>query len=75
MTALGTLGTLIAADVVLGNSPPAFDVFREIDANGRWALIASNLIVFGQDWIMFTGVREGTFQFVADFWDSEVPVW
>ena len=73
--AAGTLVTLVVADVVMKNSPPAFDVFRAIDANGKWSLAATNLFIFGQDWIMFTGVHDDTFHFVTDFRDSDLPVW
>ena len=73
--ALGTIVTLLAAELLLGNSPPAFEVYRSLDTQGRVALTLSNLLIFGQDWIMFTGVRDGVFQLVADYQVSEVPVW
>ena len=75
VVAFGSLISLVIAEMMLGIGTPAFDVFREIDLTGRVALILSNLFLFGQDWIMFTAVQEGAFQFSADYKDSEIPVW
>jgi peptidoglycan/LPS O-acetylase OafA/YrhL len=52
-----------------------FEVLNQLDPIGRIALAVVNLGIFGQDLIMFTGVRGGDFMFVSDFRDSEVAVW
>lgn len=75
VVALGTFATLVASEVILSNPPPAFEVFREVDLLGKLALIFSNVFILGQDWIMFTGVRDGTLQIVSDYSESEVIVW
>jgi peptidoglycan/LPS O-acetylase OafA/YrhL len=75
VVALGTLALYFGVYFVLGIETPFFAVFREIDWIGRVALTLSNLLVFGQDWIMFTAVRDGNFQITGFFWPTEVPVW
>ncbi len=75
VVALGTLVSLLAAEIFLGIDTPTFDVFRQIDLAGKISLIFSNLFIFGQDWIMFTAVQDGTFQFSANYRNSEIPVW
>ncbi|SHO65712.1 Peptidoglycan/LPS O-acetylase OafA/YrhL, contains acyltransferase and SGNH-hydrolase domains [Pseudoxanthobacter soli DSM 19599] len=56
-------------------TPDFFKVYREVGVNGLILLVFSNIALFGQDWVMFTGVREGVFRFVTDFRQSELPVW
>lgn len=52
-----------------------WQVYGLIDFPGTISLFLSNLFLFGQDWIMFTGVREGAFQLVSDFRVTEINVW
>ena len=75
VVALGSLISMALAEIMLGIGTPAFDVFREINLTGKVALVLSNLFLCGQDWIMFTAVQEGVFQFSADYKDSEILVW
>ena len=75
IVALGTLALYLVTYFVLGIESPFIEVFREIDWNGRIALALSNILVFGQDWIMFTAVRDGTYQITGYYWPTEVPVW
>jgi peptidoglycan/LPS O-acetylase OafA/YrhL len=51
-----------------------FDLYRNLDPLGAGALVLSNLFIFGQDWIMFTGVQGGEFQFLAVPSSTELPV-
>jgi peptidoglycan/LPS O-acetylase OafA/YrhL len=37
-------------------------------------LIAANTALFGQDWVMFTGIHNGHLGFAADFRNSDIPV-
>ena len=52
-----------------------FQTYAALDWDGRIALGLSNVFLLGQDWIMFSGVRDGVFQFVTDYRDTEVNVW
>jgi peptidoglycan/LPS O-acetylase OafA/YrhL len=52
-----------------------FLVYKNIDSYGFFSLVFSNIFIFGQDWIMFTGVRDGVFQLVTNFRQSEILVW
>ncbi len=51
-----------------------WSVYRDLGADSIW-LVLSNILLFGQDWIMFTGVVGGEFGFISDFRASEVLVW
>ena len=75
IVALGTLALYLTAYFVLGIESPFIEVFRDIDWSGRIALALSNLLIFGQDWIMFTSVQDGRFQLTGYYWPTEVPVW
>jgi peptidoglycan/LPS O-acetylase OafA/YrhL len=50
-------------------------VYESLDVIGKTVLTISNIMLVGQDWIMFTGFRNGVFQFVTDFSNSEVLVY
>lgn len=52
-----------------------FNTYRSIDKSGGIALILANLVIFGQDWIMFTGSVNGVFKFVSDFQSTDFIVW
>ena len=73
--ALATLIAIFFANIIFNETHPVFSTFESLSLGGRLSLFFSNLFLFGQDWIMFTGVRDGEFQFVTDFSDSEILVW
>ena len=75
LVALGTLALYLGAYVVLGIESPFIETYRDIDWTGRIALTLSNLFIFGQDWIMFTSVQDGTYQVTGYYWPTEVRVW
>jgi len=52
--------------VYYGLNHPVLIVYSRIDSTGKIALNLANLFLFGQDWIMFTGVKNGVFQFVEN---------
>lgn len=74
---LVALITLLVHFIILFSTGTSwfFDVYSSVGNWGRFLLIFSNIFIFGQDVVMFTGVRDGVFQFVSDFNVSEVPVW
>jgi peptidoglycan/LPS O-acetylase OafA/YrhL len=51
-----------------------FDLYKHLDPIGAGALVLSNLFIFGQDWLMFTGVKGGELQFLAAPLTTEAPV-
>lgn len=65
---------VLCSSLILGGDPHLLKAFRSVDLAARVSLIISNIILFGQDWIMFTGIRDGSFQFVSNFYESEVVV-
>jgi peptidoglycan/LPS O-acetylase OafA/YrhL len=52
-----------------------FQVYDEVGLIGSVFLIISNLILIGQDWVMFTGVENGFFGLSSSFNQSEVLVY
>lgn len=56
------------------NSKNFFNTFESLEFDSIW-LYLSNIMLIGQDWIMFTGVKDGIFGFATNFNDSEVLVW
>jgi peptidoglycan/LPS O-acetylase OafA/YrhL len=62
-------------------APEGYEVFNiiklilSIDSFGGIALVFTNILVLGQDWIMFTAIQEGNFQLVTNFRNSEIPIY
>lgn len=73
--ALLTIIAVIFASFIFGETHQIISTFNSLGFDGKLSLVLSNLLLLGQDWIMFTGVRNGEFQFVTDFIESEVQVW
>jgi peptidoglycan/LPS O-acetylase OafA/YrhL len=48
------------------------DVYRAAPAAAIILLAFSNLFLFGQDWVMFSGVRDHKLVFATNFWQSDV---
>ena len=74
LVAITTLIVIFVVSIVFNQTHQVVNTFESLDFLGRLSLVLSNIFLFGQDWIMFTGVRDGTFQFVTDFRQSEVAV-
>lgn len=70
-----TIIAISSASLIFNQTHPTISTFEALGFDGKVALTLSNVLIFGQDWIMFTGVREGDFQFVTDFRASDVEVW
>ena len=47
------------------------DIYRNVPATADVLLIFSNLFLFGQDWVMFSGVRNSHLVFTPDFLQSD----
>ena len=52
-----------------------FLFYFEIPAAAKLLLAVSNLTIFGQDWVMFSGIREGDLVFLVDFRKSIPQLW
>jgi peptidoglycan/LPS O-acetylase OafA/YrhL len=59
----------------LGYEEDFFQTYFDVGLLGSCSLIISNIILFGQDWLMFTGVSDGVFHFVTDFRNSDILVY
>jgi peptidoglycan/LPS O-acetylase OafA/YrhL len=56
-------------------NPEFFDVYRRSPPSADLFLILSNLFIFGQDWIMFAGVKSGVLSMTGNYADSDVPLY
>lgn len=52
-----------------------FFIYNELGIFPIIWLFFSNIFLIGQDWLMFTGVFDGTFGFTTDFQRSDLPIW
>jgi peptidoglycan/LPS O-acetylase OafA/YrhL len=52
--------------------PAFFQIYRIIPTAASVLLVGSNLLVFGQDWVMFSGVDNGQLVLTTDFRQSDV---
>ncbi|ARP87743.1 acyltransferase family protein [Bordetella genomosp. 9] len=70
------LAVAAAALVLNAAANPEFlDVYRRSPNSGDLALVLANLFIFGQDWIMFAGIKSGVLTFTGSFADSDVPLY
>jgi peptidoglycan/LPS O-acetylase OafA/YrhL len=66
---------LIALFVDAQWDPTFLQVYREIPASAAAFLVAANALLFGQDWVMFAGVKHAALVFTGSFMDSDVPLY
>ncbi|WP_115718191.1 acyltransferase family protein [Gallaecimonas mangrovi] len=59
----------------LNTKPMILDTFSKVSVVGKLVLLFSNTFIFGQDWVMFTSVKNGFLQFSSDFRDTEIEMW
>jgi peptidoglycan/LPS O-acetylase OafA/YrhL len=52
-------------------NPSFFELYEKIPSGAQLFLIFSNIFIFGQDWIMFSGIENGNLVFLTDFSKSE----
>lgn len=74
-TVAGISLAMYGAEYALTGNSPWVSVVTEIDFWGKLSLLLSNLILFGQDWIMFTAVHDGVFGWSTNFRESDLQVW
>ena len=60
------------AVIVVMNPSQFLTVYHEIPTAAIFLLVVSNLLMFGQDWVMFSGIQHGQLVFSTDFQHSEV---
>lgn len=63
--------SLIAAILI---NQKFFDLYRNIPSSADALLIFSNLFLFGQDWVMFSGINDGHLVATTDFRMSDFPL-
>jgi len=51
-----------------------YSIFSQLPASADMLLGLSNIFLFGQDWVMFLGVKDGTLTPVSNFFNSDVPL-
>jgi peptidoglycan/LPS O-acetylase OafA/YrhL len=56
-------------------APRFLDVYRSLPPVANLFLAFSNVSIFGQDWLMFTGIRDGAMRFAVNFRDSDVALY
>jgi peptidoglycan/LPS O-acetylase OafA/YrhL len=59
----------------LAFNPQFFELFTQIPDAAKALLILSNTIIFGQDWVMFSKVANGSLAMAVDFRQSEAQLW
>lgn len=70
-----TLAIVSLALILFGQTHPITTTYFSVDAVGKIALVLTNLLLIGQDWILFTGFNDGTLHLTTNFRQSEVQVW
>lgn len=75
--ALLTLGAMLLLDTVSPqpSSSSFWRVYENAPASADLLLTLSNLFLFGQDWVMFSGVENDTLVFAGNFLQSEVVLY
>jgi len=60
------------ASIVATHKASFFSAYTFSPWSARALLIASNALIFGQDWVMFSGVRDHALVFTPNYLDSDV---
>jgi peptidoglycan/LPS O-acetylase OafA/YrhL len=56
-------------------NPEFLNVYRQSPESADLFLLLANLFIFGQDWLMFFGVKSGVLTFTGNYADSDVPLY
>lgn len=75
IVALGSLTMYGGAALLTGNPPAFIEVYQQTDTTGFIALALSNVLLIGQDWIIFTAINDGVFHLTADYYQSDIFTW
>jgi peptidoglycan/LPS O-acetylase OafA/YrhL len=59
----------------LAFSPELVQLFRDLPGAAKAFIVSSNILVFGQDWALFLGVRDHALQFVTNYHNSVPELW
>jgi peptidoglycan/LPS O-acetylase OafA/YrhL len=55
--------------------PPFLEAWRHLPSFAAVCVAFANLLLVGQDWIMFSAVHHGHFEWTANFQNSDIDVW
>lgn len=66
---------LISLPAALFGAPGFVSVYRHAPISAVALLALSNIFIFGQDWVMFSGVHGGHLVFVSNFNQSDVELY
>ncbi|AOB30085.1 acyltransferase [Bordetella sp. H567] len=56
-------------------NPEFLDVYRRSPNSADLFLVLANLFIFGQDWLMFFGIKGGSLTLTGNYADSDVPLY
>ena len=71
--ALLTLGAYALA-LVFGVDQKLHD-FLGLPMSAQWLIISTNILIFGQDTLLFLGLKDNTLEFVMDFRSTSPQLW
>ncbi|MEJ5897542.1 acyltransferase [Aquabacterium sp. G14] len=69
------VGLLTLVGCATALRPGFFEIYQQAPWSAVVWLFLSNLLIVGQDWLMFAGVQAHQLVFAVDFRTSEVPLW
>ncbi|WP_367353177.1 acyltransferase family protein [Achromobacter animicus] len=70
---LAVAALTLTAHIVSGGS--FFRIYEALPFSAEAFLFLSNLFIFGQDWLMFFGIRDSALAFTGSFANSDVPLY
>jgi len=70
---LAVAALTLTAHIVSGGS--FFRLYESLPFSAEVFLFLSNLFIFGQDWLMFFGIRDSALAFTGSFANSDVPLY
>lgn len=60
---------------MFGNNEAFFSVYKNIPIDAKALLVTANLFLFGQDWVMFSGIDKGNLVFATNFAHSDIVLY
>jgi peptidoglycan/LPS O-acetylase OafA/YrhL len=73
---VAALSLVFQVSLSLANKPAVvISTLMNAPPDAKVLLTVSNAVIFFQDWVMFSGVKDNHVVFSSDFTQSEVPLW
>jgi peptidoglycan/LPS O-acetylase OafA/YrhL len=69
------VSAITLAASMIGIEPELLNAYKHLPVSAICLLVTSNLLIVGQDWVMFSGIRQGHLVFTGESLNLEPPLY